>query len=570
MATVHQRAVQQRAVHQNTGQHKPGHQMLALGLACATVGLLAACPGPPDTDLVGPRVVQVLPAGPLIDTTATFTVTFSETITSERITEETHHVALAERVEVTEAFITDIDNPPLIDSRVDDTVPVTLDWSDDELSLTVTPTLALRPGTPYALVISRDVRDTSGNPLVGAAGTRETFVYEITTDAGPPEVLSTTASGTVPPNVKKLRLTFNQPVQGVSRDTLVLAPSAGGDRPDIEAVLNSADRRQAEIVLADGGTCERLIPGQEYRLSIEAGIVDDAGREMPPQTFTFQSGGACDLVPNQITNVEAFAYDQTAIILFSSTKASTTELRFGGSFEQLDCGGDACPVLGPDARAVVDGRYLHEVQATGLTLGQTYAFTVYAEDDLGTRAQASGSFQVVELPDVSLNELLPNPDGDEAAGEFIELFHYGTDASVPLAGWQIQIEDKTPCTFGPDAPELFPGDYVVVARGDFDENAWPNLDPLDIYRADSASGCTASALTLSNQVQVVRLLDEAGRPVSVYPGSPDLNPTETHEGESIDRIAPDAPDSAASFCFADGPPTPGSTNSAVISGCQQQ
>jgi hypothetical protein len=542
----------------------------AAGLALiAAMGLLAGCDGPPDTDLTGPRVVQVLPAGPLIDTTATFTVTFSEAIAIDRVTDETGHIALSERVEVTEAFVSDIDNPPLSDSRADDVVPITLDWSDDNLSLTVTPTLALRPGTPYALVISRDVRDTSGNPLVGATGTRETFVYEITTDAGPPEVVSTTASGTVPPNIKKLRLRFNQPVQGVGRDTLVLAPTAGGDRPDIEAVLVSADRTEAEIVLADVATCERLLPGVEYRLSIEAGIVDDAGREMPAQSFTFQAGGACDLLANEITTVEAFAYDETAIILFSSTKASTTELRYGASFEDLDCGGDACPVLGPDARTVVDGRYLHEVQATGLALGQTYAFTVYAEDDLGTRAQASGSFQVVELPDIALNELLPNPDGDEAAGEFIELVNYGTEGSVRLAGWQIQIEDKTPCVFGADAPELFPGDFVVIARSDFDENAWPNLDPLDIYRADSASGCTASALTLSNQVQVVRLLDEADRPVSVYPGSPDLNPTDTHEGESIDRIAPEAPDTATSFCFADGPPTPGSTNSAVISGCQQ-
>jgi hypothetical protein len=358
----------------------------AMGLLIAT-GLWGACNGPPETDLTGPRVVQVLPAGPLIDTTAAFTVTFSEPITSERVSDETGHVALAERIEVDDAFLSDIDNPPLIDSRLDDVVPITLTWSDDDLSLTVTPTLALRPGTPYALVISRDVRDQSGNPLVGAAGTRETFVYEITTDAGPPEVVSTTASGTVPPNIKKLRLRFNQPVQGVSRDTLVLAPTAGGDRPDIEAVFASADRTEAEIVLADVASCERLFPGVEYRLSIEVGIVDDAGREMPAQSFTFQSGGACDLVPNQITGVEAFAYDQTAIILFSSTKPSTTELRYGASFEQLDCGGGTCPMLGPDARTVVDSRYLHEVQAAGLGLGQTFAFTVYAEDDLGTRAR---------------------------------------------------------------------------------------------------------------------------------------------------------------------------------------
>ncbi|MBU1429117.1 lamin tail domain-containing protein [Myxococcota bacterium] len=98
-------------------------------------------------------------------------------------------------------------------------------------------------------------------------------------------------------------------------------------------------------------------------------------------------------------------------------------------------------------------------------------------------------------PRVIINELLPNPAGDDLGQEFIELFNAG-DAPADLSGWQLgDVTDPARHTFG--ATILAPGEALVVFdRGD--------------HGLDNAHAALTGRLSLNNADDVVTLLDAEG------------------------------------------------------------
>ena len=74
---------------------------------------------------------------------------------------------------------------------------------------------------------------------------------------------------------------------------------------------------------------------------------------------------------------------------------------------------------------------------------------------------------------------------------------------------------------------------------------------------------TTCSLTNGEEL-LVELIDPNDRPVST------MTAPASKEGRSVERIAPDAPDSADSYCFSrtDAQPTPGRQNSVVAAGCE--
>ena len=171
------------------------------------------CPRVDDgLDRVPPRVVSVTPALPTVPVTTSFDLVFSEEIEGDSIdddpTSETVTVVLVPRALVTDSFLSDVNNPPLIESRQDDCVPVDATLRGDRLE--VTPSVLLTARTAYTLLISSTVRDLAGNPIVDGLGLKAAFRYDFDTDAGAPAVAATdVGTGLVAPNRRRLTITIS-------------------------------------------------------------------------------------------------------------------------------------------------------------------------------------------------------------------------------------------------------------------------------------------------------------------------------------------------------------------------
>jgi uncharacterized protein YdeI (BOF family)/plastocyanin len=131
----------------------------------------------------------------------------------------------------------------------------------------------------------------------------------------------------------------------------------------------------------------------------------------------------------------------------------------------------------------------------------------------------SGSFS----SDVIINEFLPNPEGSDNQGEFIEIFNEGSE-TVDLFGWQLDDEEggSSPYTI-PDGTSIVAGEYLVFYR-------------------------EATGISINNSGDAVRLLYPNGNVADEvrYEGS-------AREGEAY------AQDSAGSWKWTNTP-TPGKAN----------
>lgn len=126
---------------------------------------------------------------------------------------------------------------------------------------------------------------------------------------------------------------------------------------------------------------------------------------------------------------------------------------------------------------------------------------------------------------VFINEWLPNPEGQDAAGEWIELWN-DDSAPVDVGGWKIAADAKAAFTL--PSRTLSPDGYLVIARKE-------------------------SKLTLKNTDGQLALYDARGRFVDAlaFVGS-------APEGKSVNRIG-----DGRGGGFAFGNPTPGALNEAA-------
>ena len=533
------------------------------GLIRCVIGIsllsIFACDSGEETDLTPPRVLRIEPAGPIIPVDAQLTVTFSEAMAASSIVPE--NLVLVLRSEVDDSFLSDIGSGGLNDLDDDGLVPLTYELSEDNTVLTLTPERALDVATAYSLVISEEVRDASGNPIADSDGQKTNVVYDLTTDDGPPSIISHNVNGTLPANQKRFWIKWNQPVQGVSVSNLRIEAQADGSiDPVIEAVLLNADHTEATLLLADRSTCERMTPNAEYALVVGPGLVDIEGDLAPQEQLDFTVGGGCDVQQHVVLGApEAIALEDSAVVRFNTNKPSSTTLFFGVTGGASDCLGSACPIVGDEARAAVDLMYAHEVAIDNLALNVTYQFTVLAEDDVGYVASASGTFTTSPVAPIAVNEIFPAPEGDDDLGEFVELVNYSDDESVDLSGFTLLIDGDVAYVFGDgqSAPTLTPGGFVLATQPEFNASQFPGLDQTIVY-------ASLSKALQNSSPQSVELRDASGRPISIYSGYAALSPK---EGQSIERIHPDDPDEESSFCYSNGGPSPGQPNTVLANGC---
>ncbi len=540
----------------------------ALALAGLSVLPTAGCDrSDPTLDRVPPRVVSLSPALPVVPVTTEFTVVFSEEIDAGSVdedpTSDTVSVVVVPRAAVSSTFLSDFNNPPLIESRQDDPIPIDVDVNGDEL--VISPELNFLAQGAYTLLISSAVRDPAGNPLVDNLGLKSAFRYDFDTDEGAPAVSSTDiGAGLVAPNRRRLTITFNQAVKNVGEGTVSFSPSV-----PIEAVLLDEARVKATVIIADSGAgCERLSPNTSYTLRVSDGVVADTGQTLQPFETTFDTGAACDAVPHVILDgPEAIAGDVSATVRYATSKASTTAVRFGVVGGTLDCLGGPCPIVGAPVRQPVAGSaplsFEHAVVISGLTVDERYVAVVSAEDDVGGTVSASVEFVTEALPTVAVNEVMADPNGTENAGEFIELANFGV-AELDLSNHSVEVTGNSACTATLPAGTVVPaGGFLLVVGNAFLPETYNLGADVALARSSSANICGSGLLNAG--VQVV-LKEPSGRPVTSMGKhiTPDA-------GRSTERVSPTAPDVASSFCLSrsDVGPTPGAQNGVLAQGCEE-
>jgi len=532
-----------------------------LAAVLATVSF-ASCVGP-ELDLTPPRVVAISPERALVETNVRFEVEFSESMdVSEEIVND-NTVVLVERADATEAFVNDVNSPPLSESRVADLIPISFSFADDNTLLIVEPRQTLRPLTAYSLLLSEELRDEAGGPLSGPDGLQAHFRFDFTTDGGPPTVDDTDfEDAIVPTNRRRFTILMNQPVQGADKDSIGVVLREGGGNVSVESIELDETRSVITIVLDDVDGCERFAPSADYAISLTSAIRDDQGRSLVPVDIPFSTSAQCQTERNRLLDAAtAVATDVNATVKFSTNHASAGKVWYGVAGDELDCAGNVpCPVVGAPVSDGNDGEFVHSIVLSGLVVDQTYAFRVAAEDNYGFVATGQGAFTTAELAKVAINEYLADVDGEENEGEFIELVNFG-DTTVDLAGYSIFVEDND-CSFPDVDLEVEAGGYVVLATDAFNPELY-NTDPTHVV----AMGSTVCGSLVNSRAQPMELRDPDGRPVSSFGGYANLEPK---TGRSVERVTASDADVNANFCYSrsDYGPTPGEQNGVTLHGCE--
>jgi hypothetical protein len=561
---------------------KPARVALPLVLSLLAPG----CFERPELDTDPPRVLLVEPQRPLVPVDVSFRVTFSEPLNEITVLreDEGHTVVIVPRAVVTSAFLSDINSPPLLESRQAAVVPATLTLSDNADVITLKPLSNLLPDAAYTLLISRSIRDLGGNPLFGAGNTRETFRYDFVSDNGPPVLLGTDlGTALVWPNRKRFTATFNQAVRGLSVSTFVIEPlSEGALVPTAQALLISEGRDVATLLLSDEAACERLTPNAEYQLRVGPGLKDDEGEGMEELRIPFTTGPSCDQVPLVVLGAPVVvATDVRATLRFSTNKASSTELRYGITGGPLDCLGVVpCPKAVPNTTSPVVGSsppaYERAIAIEELVVGEEYAFLLRAQDDVGAVAMVEGSFVTAPLPKIAINEIMGNSPQvrdangafafSDSDGEYVELVNFGDDP-VDLSAWTLEIRSSR-CTLPSDGPVIEPGEFFLLVPG---ANRFPysfyGVDPSQTLSVPENLTRLCGGITNTGVVPVA-LYAADGRPVDTFTGYGSL--THNKVGRSVERTAPDAPDVESSWCYSreDHGYTPLADNGVMLRGCQ--
>ena len=172
-----------------------------------------------------------------------------------------------------------------------------------------------------------------------------------------------------------------------------------------------------------------------------------------------------------------------------------------------------------------EGSFTYTVTAS--SVAGTYTFSGTLKDEDKNESAVGGDTQrvAVALPTVAINELLPNPVGPDAEGEFIELYNYG-DYAADITGWILKDAIGATKTYTITGM-IDAGEFLVFWRNE-------------------------TGIVLNNDGDKIYLNDSTGTNVDSF------NYTSSTDGKPWARI----PDGTGEWEEAEDP-TPGASNSAT-------
>jgi hypothetical protein len=166
--------------------------------------------------------------------------------------------------------------------------------------------------------------------------------------------------------------------------------------------------------------------------------------------------------------------------------------------------------------------------------------TGLAFDAVGTRVAIDVELTTATArPHLVLNEVLADPLGPEARGEWIELVN---DGSSPVHLAEFVLDDAVEAVALP-AHELAPGEMALLVSESYDPD--PEIDLVPPPETAILRLPDLGRNGLTNAGELLRLRDRNGQVISRFPARPAPG-----AGQSVARRAPDSPD-ADSDSFAD-------------------
>jgi hypothetical protein len=224
----------------------------------------------------------------------------------------------------------------------------------------------------------------------------------------------------------------------------------------------------------------------------------------------------------------------------------------------IDDSGDAATSLAPaPLGGIAIARRADGIDSDACAADFALATPSPGEPNAALPTCAPGSFTV------KLNELLPDPSGEDDGVEWIELYNAGP-SSQTLDGWSLEIakSDWSDFTFAiPAGVELVGGAFLVIGGADADAdlvaeglslgNATAAPDGVRLVDCDNAVQDTVLYADLEDDLQEALVDDVGGTTIAPFP----------HASLSVGRVddGVDTDDNGADF-LEDLPPTPGSPN----------
>ncbi len=483
-------------------------------LACVPAGTI---PSSGDGGTGPPAVASVSAPPQGASRTAPIVVTFTAPIDAESFAKDA--IVLLPGA-ASQAFLSDLRNPPLSQSRRDDLVATTVALADDRLCASVAPLRPLAPEAPYVLAVSGALRDEEGRQL------GDSFAWSFTTgpmSAGAPELAVRFPAGeaespAAPTNLARVVVEFSEPVGGVDDDSLRME-GAETHVARAERWCEGCWSIEIDAPLAKGAAYA-IVAGDAIR---DADGEGPFGGEAGGQPIV-RTGMTPDAAPPIIGAAQVEAAGGCLVGRWVTDEPATSALM---------------------AAFVPQFTLVHEV-GVPVPAG-SYAVWIESSDWAdGRTLQGPIAIVLPETAAITITEVMANPAGAEPGQEWIEIVNLD-ESAVDLGGWR--IADSTGEDFLPVAAPLDPGAAALIVGASYDplEGSDPPPHPsAAIVRLTSAIGDGG----LRNSGEPVRLIDADGRVVSSFRG------IETAQGRSAVRVG--ACDVAASWIeSAEGVATPG-------------
>ncbi len=197
-------------------------------------------------------------------------------------------------------FLRKTDSAQIVDSSVE--------YNEETYTVSLTPADSLEENTNYSLVVTVDVADLAGNPVVG-----EEYTFS-TEDVTGPVIISRTPE----PNMTgagintRILFTFSEDVRNVNRNTVLLLIAESGKSVPVTVVYDSAT--YSAVITPDipdeNHSTRYLNPDTIYTVSILSGITDasENSNQLDPEggdgsgtVWSFETASELDTVRPYVT-----------------------------------------------------------------------------------------------------------------------------------------------------------------------------------------------------------------------------------------------------------------------------
>ncbi len=527
-------------------------------------------------------VTDVEPAAAVLTPGQAFTLRFSQEV--DPLSFNADSVVLAPTERVNTSFISDINNPPLSESRRMTVIPLQINLTLD--NATIRPLNDLDAGTSYTLVLSKKVKSKAGSALVDRSGRENHFQVDWRTQGPQPRVTGTSLpSGNpplVPPNLRSFTATFDNAVEVTAAGGVRVLGINGSVDVAVARVEALLDGVTVQVTLQDG-TCTPLCAQQDYELHVDTGLKGKDGQNIQPFVLQFRTLDMPDTVGPALVRLPSVQPSEDQVsVRFTVREPARGRLRVGepgGPYTEQHVVFSDGPCTG--FQAARECPYV--VTVTGLDLGgsgsgRTYGGLLEVTDDFGnTSVYGEFELRTVLLPRLRITEVYPNPPGDEKTQEFVEILNTSDVTSYDLAGMYLAAQDPATGNVTASLPLvgynggttlLPPGRRAVVGSRAFD----PGLTGVAADATVLIDGETSRSTLLGglssgrDSRKVVALFagapnEDAAR-ITFYRAPPDIYaPGNTFpEGATAERLDETGDDDEATWCQSPAGPTPGRPN----------